>query len=345
MDGHTGDEHMRRLDPPEGDDRLLWDLHASEHFLLWLAAADELGLFRALEATSVSPEEIARQLKLGLTAAESLLGVLAALGFVVQYDGQYALTRTSRDFLLPSSPYYRGAWLEAIRRRPRLTYENVTDALREDRPIDDRYWAVEDSDPTQARTLAQGLHTLSMPSAPALAEAADFSRVRRLLDVGGGSGGMSIALARAYPALHGTVLDQPVPCAYAAEVIAAYGVGGQVETRVADLFSGAWPDGCDAVLLSNVLNSFDAPRCQRLIQKAHDYLPSGGALFIQEMLLRDTKDGPLGVIGLSLYDHLGSRGQQWTASEVKAMLLRAGFALKRVTPAYGYNVVLSATKR
>ena len=40
---------MRRLDPPEGDDRLLWDLHACEHFLLWLAAADELGLFRALE--------------------------------------------------------------------------------------------------------------------------------------------------------------------------------------------------------------------------------------------------------------------------------------------------------
>ena len=35
----------------------------------------------------------------------------------------------------------------------------------------------------------------------------------KLLDVGGGSGGFSMTLAKAFPALHATVLDFPNVCA------------------------------------------------------------------------------------------------------------------------------------
>ncbi len=93
--------------------------------------------------------------------------------------------------------------------------------LRENRPINTRYWTFEDADPEGARALARATHTMSMPSGPALATVADFSGVRRLLDVGDGSGGLSIALALPDPAVRCTVLDRLFPCAFAAELIAA----------------------------------------------------------------------------------------------------------------------------
>lgn len=327
-----------------GDDRLLWDLHASEQYLFWLAAADDMGLFTALAAAPTSAEEIATQFAIGLVAAEGLLGVLAALGLLVSYDARFSLTQTARDFLLPSSPYYRGSWLEGVRRRPRVTYDMVYAALRDSQPTHPHYWESAATDPAQSAFLVRGLHSLLFAGGPALAERGDFAGVQRLLDVGGGAGGMSIALARHYPTLHCTVLDHEVACAIAAEYSTVHGVDRQVDTLPLNALVDPWPTDYDAVLFSHMLDCFDDTHCRLLVQKAYACLPPGGRLYIHEMLLNDAKTGPLGVMALSLYDHLGSRGQQWTAGEVKAMLVSAGFVALTVTPTYGYNALIWATK-
>ena len=344
LDTNHGRLSAQPLESPRGDERLLWSLHTSEQYVLWLAAADEIGLFNILDAAPASAAEVAHTLHIGMVAAEGLLGVLAALGFLGQYDGRYSLTQTARDFLLPSSAFYRGAWLAVVRRRPRLTYGMIYTALREDGAIYPHYWERSEGEFAQAGEYVRALHTTSFVGAPALAERGDFSQVHRLLDVGGGAGGMSIALALRYPALRCTVLDHASTCAVAAEYSAAHGVSERVDTCAADAFADPWPDGYDAILFSNVLNCFNAQGCQALIQKAYEYLPRGGCLYIHEMPLYDGKDGPLGIVALSLYDHLGSRGQQWTAGEVTAMLTNAGFTLAAMTPTYAYNVLFSAIK-
>lgn len=326
------------------DDRLLWDLHASQHYLYWLAAADQLGLFKALNAAPATPLETAHALKIGVVAAEGLLGVLASLGFLVQYDGRYALTPASRTFLLPTSPFYRGPWLEHVRRRPPVTYEAVYQAFLFDRPIHSDYFGDPGEDSSELGGVVQALHALTSAAAYALAEIGDFARVRRLLDVGGGAGGMSIALATRYPSLQCVVLDQFHVCALASEVIAAHGLSGRVETVAGELFSAPWPSGCDAVLFSHVLDSFGVSQGQHLVRKAYEYLPPGGRLYVHEMLLRDTKDGPLGVAARSLYDHLQLGGHGWTAAELKGMATNVGFAVDSPVPTYGYESILSATK-
>lgn len=298
----------------------------------------------ALDEVPSSAEEIAAKLNIGVVTSEDLLGVMAALGFLTQYSHRFSLTQTARDFLLPSSPFYRGPWLEAVRRRPRVTYDMVYAALRDDELTHPHYWDPSKTEPAQTDALVRALHSVSFAGGPALAEHGDFSQVHRLLDVGGGAGGMSIAIAFKYPELRCTVLDHAVACAVATEYAAAHGVDGQVDTLALNVLADPWPTDYDAVLFSHLLDCFDARYCQLLIDKAHDYLPHGGRLYINEMLLHDGKDGPLGVIALSLYDHLGSRGQQWTASELTAMTTNAGFVEVTVTPTNGYNVLIAATK-
>ncbi len=64
-----------------------------------------------------------------------------------------------------------------------------------------------DSSPAYLERFYRGGHAVILSAARDLAQRFDFSGHRRLVDVGGGSGGMAIAFAEMYPELHATVLD------------------------------------------------------------------------------------------------------------------------------------------
>src|SRR5207302_6294899 len=63
--------------------------------------------------------------------------------------------------------------------------------------------------PAELLTFYRGLHVNAMATGRLLAERYDWSGCRSLLDVGGGSGGVAIALVRAGRAQRATVVDLP----------------------------------------------------------------------------------------------------------------------------------------
>jgi hypothetical protein len=73
-------------------------------------------------------------------------------------------------------------------------------------------------------------------------------------------------------------------------------------------------------------------------------LPAGGQILIHEMLLDDTHDGPSTAAAFSFYMLVGTKGQQFTAAELSAMLGDAGFNEVSITPAHGYYALVSAQK-
>ena len=81
------------------------------YFFPSLLVADRIGLFSQLERGPSTREEVAVRFGLSPRASEALLGILAALGLLVQHQGRFSLTALSRGFLLPHSPYYWGGIL------------------------------------------------------------------------------------------------------------------------------------------------------------------------------------------------------------------------------------------
>src|SRR5947207_1941111 len=79
----------------------------------------------------------------------------------------------------------------------------------------------------------------------------DLSTHRQLLDLGGGTGAMSIALCRSFPALRAIVLDLPPVAAVARESVRESGLTDRIEVREGDLVAEPLPGGCDIVLLAN----------------------------------------------------------------------------------------------
>jgi methylase of polypeptide subunit release factors len=75
-----------------------------------------------------------------------------------------------------------------------------------------------------------------------------------VLDVAGGSGGLSIQIGLKYPHLHGIIMDLPPVCKVAEEYIQASGLTARFTTAAADLFTGPYPSGADAIILSVILH-------------------------------------------------------------------------------------------
>ena len=160
--------------------------------------------------------------------------------------------------------------------------------------------------------------------APVLARKLDMSRARRILDVAGGTGIYAFALLRANPNLRAVVFDRPEVLKVAAEFAQSLGVTDRTEWVAGDMFADPLPNGCDAILLSNVLHDWDLPECGRILGRCAAALPPGGRLLIHDVLLNDDLDGPLPSALYSAALFTFCEGRAYSGAEYRAMLLEAG---------------------
>ena len=338
---------------PTADDGKLWDLHFAAFAGQATVAADELQLFEELAKSPATPAEVSDRLKINRRAARALLGLLASADLLVQRDGRYHLAETARNYLLRSSPYYWGPVLSMMR-RVQFSNASVLAALQApetasrweqaagDAPID--AWSTGDIAPELARHVAEYMNATALPAALTLGKRLDLSGTKRLLDVGAGSGCYSIALAQANAGLRCTLLDLKGMCDVALDYVGKAGLVQRIDTCPLDMFRQPWPTGYDAVFLSNILHDWDFETASLLVQKVFEALAPGGRILVHEMLLDDSHDGPARSAAFSFFMLLGTKGQQYTATELASLFVEAGFKDPQVTPAHGYYAVVSARK-
>jgi O-methyltransferase domain len=331
---------------PLCDDRLLWDTWMSMFHFPTLAVADEIGLFALLDKAPCTRDEVTTQLAIGARVAEALLGVLTSLGYLLQFNGKFYLAEVSRTFLLPHSRYYWGGILRLMRSNP-ITFGSLMEAVRKDKATiyrDKDVWEAHEVDPEQARVFTAHMHSQTVAPAIGAARRGPFQGVKRLLDIGGGSGVFCFALVREYPAMHCTVLELPTVCTIAREYIAREGLQDRIDTVSGDFFREPLPVGYDALLLSNIVHDWGREKCLHLARRSFEALPSGGRLYLHEIPLNDAKSGPLHAASFSVCLFWVTEGKQYSIGELEGMLGECGFRDITVTPTYGYYALISARK-
>jgi acetylserotonin N-methyltransferase len=340
---------------PGTDDRPIWDLWLSSLWLPSITVAVELGLFESLKSDPATPDELAHRLELSPHGTRPLLQLLASLDMLVQHDGRFQLAPLARDYLLRDSPFFWGhVWSLSIDRSP--IHASLRDnLLRKSRTSNEaaqgeivrpvEAWESGQLGPERAGHIARFMNSHSMAAAAGLARISSFESHSRLLDVGGGSGCFSIALAQHNPGLRCTVMDLPAMCHWARGYIDASAIGERVETLGIDMFREPWPQDHDAVFFSNIFHDWSFATCAQLAQKAHAILPRNGRVFLHEMLLDDSGTAPRTAAAFSVLMLIGTRGQQFRFVELKELLEGTGFAEVAVTPAHGYYSLVSARRR
>jgi hypothetical protein len=194
-----------------------------------------------------------------------------------------------------------------------------------------------------ARTFTRAMHSSSMGPALAWPEVLDLSGHRLMLDIGGGSGAHCIGAALKWSNLQALVFDTPPVCEVAEEFITRHGLQSRIRTQVGDMWQDPFPPA-DLHLYSQIYHDWPPEKCQFLTEKSFESLESGGRIVIHEMLYNDDKTGPFPVAAFNIVMLLATEGQQYSGSELSAMLTEAGFIDIEVKPTFGYWSIVTGRK-
>jgi acetylserotonin N-methyltransferase len=151
-------------------------------------------------------------------------------------------------------------------------------------------------------------------------------------------------MLQAHAHMTGGILDLAPVCRAAQEYVDAAGLGDRITMEPRNMFTEDWPGGYDALFFSNIFHDWNFNTCRLLAEKAFGALPPGGTILLHEALLADGNDGPATTAAFSLYMLAGTKGQQFTLMELKAILETAGFTDVSARPAHAYHFLVSARK-
>jgi cyclopropane fatty-acyl-phospholipid synthase-like methyltransferase len=117
-----------------------------------------------------------------------------------------------------------------------------------------------------------------------LAARYDFSRHRRVLDLGGGTGSFLKALLLKYAGLECTLFETPTAARLARERLAATPFADKISIMPGDFFHDVIPEGYDAFLMANIVDLFRPQRNLELLHRVREQAPPGARLLILDLL-------------------------------------------------------------
>lgn len=290
-----------------------------------LFACVELDVFEAIAAGALCAPDIATAIQADARGTELLLNAAVAIGLLEKRDKSFfntpitetCLTRGGPGYIadslkLESAFYRRWEYLTAAVKSGQRPEENVRDEQAGD-------WV---------RHFECALYNMARPMAPFIADALGLpeDRALRVLDVGGGHGGYSIALARRYPRLTATVFELPRVVPVTREIVAQAGVAERVSVQAGDFKRDDLGHGYDVVLVFGVLNGEPPEGRPALIAKAFAALKPGGRIVLRDAVLDADRAGPPEAAIFALQMLLATdAGGLDTRDEWTRWLIAAGF--------------------
>jgi O-methyltransferase len=334
---------------PTIDDTKIWDTFLSQFRLPIVNVAIDAGVFRVLCEKVLTHEELAEELGVDARALQMWLAALAADGFVEKRLGKWRATATARTWLHPEGKGYWGGFLKSIDSHAdlneRLAIALKTGLRREGsapRPVN---WEAGTMPQEVADGIASFMQAHSQGPALGTARMPVFGELKCLMDVGCGSGIYGIEIAKANPDLQVVLMDLKEVATAAARYVEKAGMEARVSTAGVNMFEESWPSGPDGHLFCNVFHDWSFETNRKLAKNSFEALPSGGRIFLHEILIDDDYTGPWPAAAFSIMMLIGTLGQQFSLAEFKDILESAGFVdVQSERTGGGYYSLVSARK-
>jgi ubiquinone/menaquinone biosynthesis C-methylase UbiE len=296
-----------------------------------LFAASELGLFEALADSPATIEALAARTGLTRRAARISADAMTALGLLERSGDLYRNSDTAAVFLAGATPADLRPFLRFWDKISFPAWAGLADALasgpaRQITEVDDALQEV----------ASAGIEAIVAGPAAALAQAADFSDRGRLLDIGGGTGSWSIAVAEAHPHMAATVVELPAVAEIARNRIAAAGLGSRVAVTAGDAMQAPLPEGYDTCLVANLVHYFSAEENQHLLSRVRGAVGTGARLLLADFWTDPTHTEPLiaALMAGEFAVHI-RHGDVYSVEEARRWLTAAGWKFTGHQPLAG----------
>ena len=297
--------------------RALVDLRVFQHLQQGPATAVQMGAF-----CDIAPDRM-----------QVLLQAGAGLGLLTrQRDGRFALALRGASLLgVPGLA-------EMIQHHSAL-YADLADPVAFLRSNDPtalaRFWpyvfgAAGAVDPQVTATYSNLMAESQVLVAEDTLRMVDLSGVKRLMDVGGGTGAFLAAVGAAYPALQLDLFDLPVVLHGASARLGAAGLANRVSLHPGSFRDDPLPLGADAISLVRVLYDHADTTVANLLSAVHAALPPKGRLIVSEPMSGGALPDRTTDVYFAVYTLAMQTGRTRSGAEIAALMAASGFVNIRI---------------
>jgi hypothetical protein len=251
-------------------------------------------------------------------------GVFEATG-----RGQFGLNDAARELLDPSARI--GLDLEGIGGRMAYTWSTLLTYVRTGQPAYQEvfglpFWEDLDAHPE----IAASFDELMGPAGhgtpdPQILVSGDWSAVRTVVDVGGGTGALLAEILRVHPTIQGTLVDLPRTIARSTEIFRAARVAERV-TTIGQSFFDPLPAGADLYVLAKVINDWPDREATAILRRCAEAARPAGRVVVLGGVAPDNVRPGLSV------EMVLAGGKQRSVSQFRELARAAGLKVDAAEP-------------
>jgi len=288
-----------------------------------IIAAERFQVFRELHGKKLPAYRIGKRLKIHKKYLTIFLDALVSMGLLVKEGDVYGNSALAEKYFIKERSIY---WTRQFSKECVGAYEaytvlervlssgKISHAVK--RAKKKNYLETMKEDKDEAKDFTQMLFYCHQPDAEALAEYLDLEKRKTILDVGGGSGVMSIALVNKNPNVRACIMDIEPVCRIAKENINSAGLSHRISVISGDFRKGI-PEGSDVIMCCDI-----GRVSKELVREAYRRLPSEGMIVLVDRYLSNDRTDPLDRL---LYQFEGSGFGVETREEMIELLRDCGF--------------------
>ena len=270
------------------------------------------------ERAGADPDALARMLR-----------HLVAHGvFTEPRPGQFAANQTAA-LLRTGRPAALWLDLDGFGGRMDLAFTGLAHTVRTGEPAWEQvfglpFWAYLDANPAISASFDA---TMAVDAgSAAVADGYDWTTVRHVADIGGGTGTLIAEVLRRNPRLRGTLADLPDTAARARQYLAGLGLDGRCEV-VGQSFFDPLPPGADAYLLSRIIHDWDDAAASAILRRCAEAAGSTGRVLVIESA---AGGDPAAFAEMNLRMLVLAGGRERTIEDYSALAADAGLQVTAV---------------
>ena len=301
-----------------------------------LYVAAKLGIADLLQSGPKTVQELAEATN---THAPSLYRIMRALTsaglFKRENDDRFALTPLSETLVTGVPGSVRWFIISELGQEHYPAWGNLLHSVKTGEIAFDNFfgmdvWKYFAQNPEDAAVFNDSMSGMTAAANEAITSVYDFSPFGKVIDIGGGHGGLITSILQKNPQTKGVLFDAPVVIEGARQKLESAGVADRCETVPGDFFQ-AVPAGGDAYVMKWIIHDWEDEKAIKILKNCREHMQPNNRLIVVDCVVPEN-DEPDFSKTFDLNMMVMTGGKERTAAEFRELLAAAGFKLLRVIP-------------
>ena len=294
----------------------------------------KLGIPDLLQTGPKTAEELAAATNTDAPSLFRILRALVSVGVLKSAEGgRFAQTPLSETLVTDAPGSLRWFAISELGQEHYPAWGNLMHSVKTGEIAFDNFFGVDvwkyfQQNPEDAAVFNNSMSNVTAAANEAITSLYDFSQFGKIVDVGGGHGGLITAILQKNPGVKGILFDAPQVIEGAQSKIAAAGLADRVETVAGDFFKSV-PEGGDAYIMKWIIHDWDDEKSNTILRNCRNQMKANGKLILVDCVVPETDEPHFSkFIDLNMLVMTG--GKERTENEFAQLLADAGFKLVRV---------------